>query len=122
MKYYYKFNKRRDMAVTIEEALGHIYENSTKKSVKILPIEETLGMVLAQNIIAKHNLPPYDNSAMDGYAVKVEDAGKCVKVNHTIFAGDNSSEELLSGFAIKIMTGAKIPKWVRKSSAVSGPE
>ena len=46
---------------------------------------------------------------MDGYAVKVEDADKFVKVNHTILAGDNSQEELKSGFAIKIMTGARIP-------------
>ena len=110
MKFYNKFNKRRDMAVTIEEAFEYIYKNTTAKSLKILPIEQVLGYVLAEDIIASHNLPPYDNSAMDGYAVKVEDAGKEVKVNHTIFAGDNSSEELKSGFAIKIMTGARVPK------------
>ena len=98
------------MAVTIEEALKHIYENTTAKSVKILPIEEILGFVLAEDIIASHNLPPYDNSAMDGFAVKVEDAGKEVIVEHTIFAGDDSDEELKNGYAIKIMTGAKIPK------------
>ena len=97
------------MAVTIEEALKYIYKNSTKKSLKILPIEQILGYVLAQDIVASHNLPPYDNSAMDGYAIKVEDAGKEVEVNHTIFAGDNSQEEIKSGFAIKIMTGAKVP-------------
>jgi len=98
------------MAVTIEEALEYIYKNSTPKGVKILPLEQALGFVLAEEVTAVHNLPPYDNSAMDGYAVKIEDGGKEVKVNHTIFAGDNSSEELKSGFAIKIMTGAKIPQ------------
>jgi molybdopterin molybdotransferase len=46
---------------------------------------------------------------MDGYAVKLEDAGECVKVQSTIFAGDNSHEILACGFGIKIMTGAKIP-------------
>ncbi|MCF6339489.1 MAG: molybdopterin molybdotransferase MoeA [Sulfurimonas sp.] len=97
------------MAVTIEKALSLAYKNTKKTSLKILPIESVLGMVLAQDIIASHNLPPYDNSAMDGYAVKLEDSGKCVKVNHTIFTGDNSSEELKSGYGIKIMTGAKIP-------------
>ncbi len=97
------------MAVTIEEALKYIYQNATLKSLKILPLEQALGYILAEGIRASHNLPPYDNSAMDGYAVKVEDAGKEVTVNHTIFAGDNSNEELKSGFAIKIMTGAKIP-------------
>jgi len=97
------------MAVTIEEALKYIYEKAVAKSIKILPIEQVLGYVLAEDIVASHNLPPYDNSAMDGYAVKVDDAGKEAMVTHTIFAGDNSNEELKSGFAIKIMTGAKIP-------------
>ena len=97
------------MAVTIEEAFDIIYNNSKTKLLKILPIEEALGYVLAEEIVAKHNLPPFDNSAMDGYAVKMEDAGKEVMITHTIFAGDNSSEELKSGFAFKIMTGAKIP-------------
>lgn len=97
------------MAVTIEEALEFIYKNATPRSLKIVPLEEALGYVLAEEITASHNLPPYDNSAMDGYAVKIEDALKDVKVGHTIFAGDDSKEELKSGFAIKIMTGAKIP-------------
>jgi molybdopterin molybdotransferase len=97
------------MAVTIEEALEFIYKNATPRSLKIVPLEESLGYILAEDITASHNLPPYDNSAMDGYAVKIEDALKDVKVGHTIFAGDDSKEELKSGFAIKIMTGAKIP-------------
>ncbi len=97
------------MAVTITQALELIYKNTRKKSLKIVPIEQALGSILAQNIEATHNLPPYDNSAMDGYAVKIADASKCVKVEHTIFAGDNSNELLTSGYGIKIMTGAKIP-------------
>lgn len=97
------------MAVTIEQALDFIYKNTTKKSLKILPIEQALNSVLAEDITASHNLPPYDNSAMDGYAVKVNEAAKGVRVTHTVFAGDDSCEELESGYAIKIMTGAKIP-------------
>ena len=98
------------MAVKVEEALEIIYKNVSPKSIKILPIEQALGFVLAQDIVATHNLPPFDNSAMDGYAVKVNDAGKSISVKHTIFAGDNSTEVLENGFAIKIMTGARIPK------------
>ncbi|MEA3330683.1 MAG: molybdopterin molybdotransferase MoeA [Campylobacterota bacterium] len=97
------------MAVKVEEALELIYKSIEKKPLKLLPIEQALGFVLAQDVEATHNLPPYDNSAMDGYAVKLEDAGNCVKVKHTIFAGDNSHEVLACGSAIKIMTGAKIP-------------
>ena len=98
------------MAVKVEEALDIIYKNVSQTTIKILPIEQSLGYVLAEDIIAKHNLPPFDNSAMDGYAVKVGDAGKTVEVNHTIFAGDNSNEILHSSKAIKIMTGARIPQ------------
>lgn len=98
------------MAVTVEEALQLIYNNVTNKSIKLLPIESVLGYVLAQDVVATHNLPPFDNSAMDGYAVKLEDSSSSVTVKHTILAGDNSLEILETGFAIKIMTGAKIPK------------
>lgn len=98
------------MAVTVEEALELIYKNVKSKSVKLLPIEQALGCILAQDVVASQNLPPYDNSAMDGYAVKVSDAGKCLKVQKTIFAGDNSHDELTDDTTIKIMTGAKIPK------------
>ena len=90
------------MAVTIEEALDIIYTNTKQKPIKILPIEDALGCILAQDITATHNLPPFDNSAMDGYAVKVDDANKCVTVKHTIFAGDNSDAVLENGFGIKI--------------------
>jgi molybdopterin molybdotransferase len=97
------------MTVSIEKALELIYTNTRPKSIKIIPIEEALGYILAEDIIATHNLPPYDNSAMDGYAVKVEDSNKCVRVGCTIFAGDDFKGELKHGEAIKIMTGARIP-------------
>ena len=98
------------LLVSIEKALELIYTKVKTKHIKILPIESVLGMVLAQDVIATHNLPPYDNSAMDGYAVKLIDEAKEVKVEHTIFAGDNFNEELQNTMALKIMTGAKIPK------------
>ena len=97
------------MSVNVEKALELIYKNSSVKSTKILPIEQALGFVLAQDVTATYNLPSYDNSAMDGYAVMVADGGSCVKVTTTIFAGDNSDIELHHGEAVKIMTGARIP-------------
>ncbi|MDF1874175.1 molybdopterin molybdotransferase MoeA [Sulfurimonas sp. SAG-AH-194-I05] len=98
------------MAVTVEEALNLIYKNTTKGSAKILPIESVLGFVLAQNITATHNLPPFDNSAMDGYGVKITNANETIQVTGTIFAGDNASDSVQVNTAIKIMTGARIPE------------
>jgi len=97
------------MQVTIEKALEFIYTQTKPKSIKIIPIEEALGSIVAQDVTATYNLPPFDNSAMDGYAVKVADSSKTLQVCHTIFAGDNYTEELHNETAIKIMTGAKIP-------------
>ena len=98
------------MSVTIDKALDYIYANTKTKNSKIIPIEESLGFVLAQDVIATHNLPPFDNSAMDGYAIKIRDAEKELKISHTIFAGDSLDIELREGECIKIMTGAIVPK------------
>jgi len=98
------------MLVSVEEALKIIYDNVEAKNSCLIPIEEALGAILFEDIIATHNLPPYDNSAMDGYAVKVADAHSNVTVVETIFAGDNKDILLSEGEAIKIMTGARVPK------------
>ena len=97
------------MAVSVEEALTLIYDNVTPKSTELLPLEMAVGRVLAEEITAVYNLPPFDNSAMDGYAVKLSDAGKCVNILHTIFAGDKDESKIFEGSCTKIMTGAKIP-------------
>jgi len=97
------------MAISVEKAIELIYTNVKPKVLKIMPIEEALGSILAEEISATHNLPPFDNSAMDGYAVKVVNSGEEVCVSKIIFAGDDFHDELKAGSAIKIMTGAKIP-------------
>lgn len=97
------------MAVTVDEALSLIFEKVKPKSQQLLPIELALGHVLAETITAAHNLPPFDNSAMDGYAIKTDDAGKALDLAHTIFAGDKEEIKLQDRNCIKIMTGARIP-------------
>jgi len=97
------------MAVTVDEALSLIFKNVRTKTQKLLPIELALGHVLAEEITATHNLPPFDNSAMDGYAIKATDTGKSLDCTHTIFAGDKEEIRLQERNCIKIMTGARIP-------------
>jgi len=97
------------MAVTVDEALSLIFAHVRPKSIQLLPIEMALGHVLAEVITATHNLPPFDNSAMDGYAVRADDAGKSLECAHTIFAGDKEEIRLQERNCIKIMTGARIP-------------
>ncbi len=97
------------MAITVEEALAIIYEAITPLGSEIIPLENGLGRVLAQGLVASHSLPPYDNSAMDGYAVRLADAGSTLNQSSIIFAGDKGENELREGEVIRIMTGAKIP-------------
>ena len=97
------------MAIPVEEALKYIYECVSPKTTKILPLELALGHVIATDIFATHNLPPFDNSAMDGYAVKCSMQDSTQEVIHTIFAGDKEELLLTDGAVFKIMTGAKVP-------------
>lgn len=97
------------MAVSITEALDIISDTITPLDSEILPIEIAVGRVVTQEYVAAFDLPRFNNSAMDGYAVKVSDAGKTVKCRDVIYAGDNPQMNLLQNTAIKIMTGAPIP-------------
>ncbi len=98
------------MAVSIIEALDIIANNIPALESEILPIEMSIGRVVTQDYIATFDLPRFHNSAMDGYAVKIKDAGQTVKCTEVIYAGDNPEMELNFGSAIKIMTGAPIPR------------
>jgi molybdopterin molybdotransferase len=91
-------------------------ENSINLCKKIEKTEiissfDALNRVVSKDIICIKNLPSFDNSAIDGYAIKFEDLGKTLKITHTIFAGDKREfQALKSGECYKIMTGAKVSK------------
>lgn len=79
---------------------------------EIVSLWDAMNRVLSKEIVCIKNLPAFNNSAMDGFAVKFEDAGKTLTINKTIFAGDYGDavkESLNSGECYKIMTGAKVP-------------
>ena len=98
------------MASSILEALKIIADNITPIDKEIIPIELSVGRVVTEDYVASFDLPRFNNSAMDGYAVKVADASKKVTCSEVIYAGDNPEMTLEETTAIKIMTGAPIPK------------
>ncbi|MEW5831986.1 MAG: gephyrin-like molybdotransferase Glp [Campylobacterota bacterium] len=98
------------MAISVEEALEKIYALSHPLESEIEPIENAVHRVLAQEVSAAYPLPAFDNSAMDGYAVRVEDAGKTLTQSCTIFAGDQEEIRMVEDQCIRIMTGARIPQ------------
>jgi len=90
------------------EALKLISSLKVALKVELVNLEESLNRISALNYMARYALPRFDNSAMDGYAVRVGD--RRAKVVEVVLAGQESSKEVTTNHAIKVMTGAKIPK------------
>ena len=78
-----------------------------------VPMREALGRVLAADIIAPVNLPPFDNSAVDGYAVRGEDIDAAreqhLAIVDRVAAGHAATHAVKSGEAVRIFTGAPMP-------------
>ena len=79
----------------------------------MVTLREAAGRVLAQDIVAPVNLPPFDNSAVDGYAVRAADLNgegeSRLTIVDRVAAGHAASHVLKSGEAIRIFTGAPMP-------------
>ena len=82
----------------------------SKPLTKWISISTALGRVLAKDTVCQKNLPSFNNSALDGYAIKYSDRGKKLRIKDTIFAGESKDDDLGELECFKIMTGAKIPK------------
>ena len=81
-----------------------------------VPLEKASGRILAEDVVAQDSLPPFDNSGMDGYALKAADTSgatdrnhKSLKVIGEVAAGALFEGTLRMGQAVRIMTGAPIP-------------
>ena len=103
--------------IPIEEARRLIMQEAVPLPPEAVPLAESLGMALARAIVAPHDVPPFANSAMDGFAVRAVDtigAGPSHAVElilvETIRAGFTGRETLAQGQAAKIMTGAPLPR------------
>lgn len=97
------------MMISTSEAISIVNESTKRLSPKEMALGESLNHILAEDAVAKLDLPPFNQSAMDGYALKLHDSN----VYHAICeikAGDDASSVFLKpGEAIKIFTGAMCP-------------
>jgi molybdopterin molybdotransferase len=103
--------------ISFDEALNNILSHIHALGLEKVSLLESLGRVIAEDIHAPRNIPPLDNSAMDGYALRVEDIQKAspnhpirLEVIEDLPAGSISKKKLESGKAIRIMTGAPVPE------------
>jgi len=102
--------------LSVEEALERVLAAFHPLEAERVPILEALGRVLAVNVEADSDIPPCANSSMDGYAVQAKDTQgasnqtpKRLRVICDLPAGYVAKEEVSSGTAIRIMTGAPLP-------------
>jgi molybdopterin molybdotransferase len=97
------------MAIAVQNAIDIISNLNINTNFEIIPIENTLGRICAQEVIANSFLPKFNNSAMDGYAIIYSEKYNELQIIDTIFAGDNNNKMLEENTCIKIMTGARVP-------------
>ena len=103
--------------ISVEEALKRVLSYVSVLDGEEKPILQCLGQVLDEEVISSIDIPPADNSAMDGYAVRAEDATGAapsspvyLNVIGEVKAGDIAKEEIGALSALRIMTGAPIPR------------
>ncbi len=104
---------KEDALLAVEEAGARTLALVEPLSAEWVRLEEALGRTLAEDIRAQRTLPPWDNSAMDGYAVRSGDlTGPLpvrLTVGETVYAGQTPQREVLAGTCARIMTGAPLP-------------
>ncbi|HEY0665736.1 MAG TPA: gephyrin-like molybdotransferase Glp [Gallionella sp.] len=96
----------------VDEAQHVILETVATLGRETVTLERSLGRVLAEDIRANRDLPPYDVSAMDGYAVRSADVANVparLAVIEDIKAGDLPARTVMQGQCARIMTGAPVP-------------
>lgn len=96
----------------VEVALARLLEMADATPIRErerLPLAQVQGRVLADDLVSTLDLPPWPNSAMDGYALRLSDwTGKPLPVSQKIFAG-NAPQPLQPGTCARIFTGAPVP-------------
>ena len=96
----------------LEEVRSHVLSSVGRLDTEQIDFRDGLWRVLAEPVVASSNVPPFANSAMDGFAVKgadVTESSAVLSILEDIAAGQASESTLKAGEAIRIMTGAPMP-------------
>ena len=103
----------------VDEALARILAAFQPLDVVELDLLDALGLVVAADVVAREAVPPFRNSAMDGFALRSADTSRAtmgrpvaLRVTGSIAAGQFSQRTVAAGEAVRIMTGAPLPDGV----------
>jgi molybdopterin molybdotransferase len=95
--------------VSIEQACHIIASIPVQPQTEVVPLPDALGRILASDLTAPFMMPPFDKSAMDGYAIRSADPADSYRILATIAAGVVPTVQVEPGTCAKIMTGAMLP-------------
>ncbi len=98
--------------IPLAEARAHVLDRTTVRPPEAVPVADALGLVLAEEVRATEPVPPFANTAMDGFAVRsadTADAPAVLEIVETIAAGHAPTAEVGPGQASRIFTGAPMP-------------
>jgi molybdopterin molybdotransferase len=102
--------------VPYEEAVARVLEQIAALPPSLVPLRDARGLTLAEAIVSDHDVPGFDNSAMDGYAIVAADTANATAAAPVVLrlvddlpAGTAPAQRIVPGTAAKIMTGAPIP-------------
>lgn len=95
--------------LTLDEARARLTGAVSPTLTEAVPLSEAVGRVLAMNVVARRSQPPFDASAMDGWAVRFADLPGPLTIVGEAAAGHDSDRVLQGGEAVRIGTGAPIP-------------
>ncbi len=96
--------------ISVTEAKSILQQNIPQKKIKLFPLESTEGLICAEDIVSPIDVPSFDNSAMDGYALSLEPGKSSWELSGEIAAGAKETPTLTSGKAVRIFTGAPTPE------------
>lgn len=95
--------------ISVEQALNLINSNSSELGIEVKQLLEGLNQILAETINSSIDMPPFNQSAMDGYAINKHAENKYTLVGE-IQAGDHNQYQFKAGEAMRIFTGAPVPE------------
>lgn len=105
--------KKRDPLLPVADALSRVLDGVETTDAQAIPLQEAAGRILAVDLKATLTQPPFDASAMDGYAVRAEDVTSTpctLKLVGAAAAGHPFSGRVASGETVRIFTGAPVPE------------
>lgn len=101
-----------DKMIPLDEALRIVDETlaDVRLPTERVPVRDALGRALAADQVSRLDLPPFNKSAMDGYAILPDDERDEYRLLETIAAGELGAKQLVPGCTVKVMTGAAVPE------------